>query len=869
MTLLPQRVKALLSIKTRLLAAITLLTFATLFAGSIAWYWLDQANVKLVGHYQKTIEAIASSLQLANKSAGLVSSAPFILNLSSVYQIENEGSRLLVELSKAEQQYRDNFPLSRQEGSLGRFLPEVQKNLSLMRSQVAVLVNAAQQISESEDQVRRVLVDLTKMERLAVKNSSTFYQSAEERKAWQGIGQAANLLISAAHVTDFLSLGELRRRYHVQMADLDGMPAPEVQQATQTLKAIAEDETGLYATRHLAMAGQLEARNALFKIKSSAQTINQLVAEFVRLSGEEIAKQRQETYSYISSAQLVVLVTGVASIILALISAHYIAGYVTKNINRISRAMSNLAKGDHSTVLPRPARQDDEITRLLHSFRIFRANSIRLRRIYGQLQRKTELFETTFNCIAEGLVLTNDSLDMTAWNPRLAETLRIKETDIKAAKDIRILIQNSGFRWKDANVRPHGSRFRFAELIHDDGILIEVRKSPLPEGGAVWSFSDATDRHFVQEQARQKQKLESLGQLTGEVAHDFNNILTSISGSVGIIERKSDKLIDLRGNIQRIHSAVEMATNLTQRLLAFARKQHLEPEVIEINHLIESVAEIISLSVDERIILTTDLPEEETYVRIDPGQLESALLNLCINSSHAIAEDGTISIRVEVNGVESVSISVTDNGCGMDQETLDRVYEPFFTTRRTSAGSGLGLSMVFGFIKQSGGEMGITSEKGEGTTVTLVIPQAPVDELVPNTAITFDKPYRILLVEDDLQTLLRAKTMLQEMGLVCIEANSYGSAKVLIDNGTFFDVLFTDVQLEDGKTGWDLAEASIKACADQKVVVTSGRFPKALEPEGESLEKITRLAKPYTKEELAEALHQQLQRFNMGGFTKH
>ncbi|KZK92928.1 Blue-light-activated protein [Pseudovibrio sp. Ad5] len=865
MTFLPQRVKALLSIKTRLLAAITLLTFATLFAGSIAWYWLDQANVKLVGHYQKTIEAIASSLQLANKSAGLVSSAPFILNLSSVYQIENEGSRLLVELSKAEQQYRDNFPLARQQGSLGRFLPQVQQNLSLMRSQVAVLVNAAQQISESEDQVRTLLVDLSKMERLAVKNSSTFYQNAEEREAWQGIGQAANLLISAAHVTDFLSLGELRRRYHLQMAELEGITALEVQEAVAALKTIAEDNAGLYAIRHLAMAGQLEARNALFKIKSSAQVINQLVAEFVRLSGEEISKQRQETSSYISSAQLVVLLTGIASILLALMSAHYIAGYVTKNINHISHAMSSLAKGDHTTVLPRPARQDDEITRLLHSFRIFRANSIRLRRIYGQLQRKTELFETTFNCIAEGLVLTNDAHDMTAWNPRLAATLRINEAEIEKARDIRVLIQNSGFRWKDENVRPHGTRFRFAELIDDDGILIEVRKSPLPEGGAVWSFSDATDRRFVQEQAQQKQKLESLGQLTGEVAHDFNNILTSISGSVGIIERKSSKLIDLKGNIQRIHSAVEMATNLTQRLLAFARKQHLEPEVVEINYLIESVAEIISLSIDERIILTTDLPEEATYVRIDPGQLESALLNLCINSSHAISDAGTISVRVVANGSESVSISVTDDGCGMDQETLERVYEPFFTTRRTSAGSGLGLSMVFGFIKQSGGQMGITSEKEEGTTVTLVIPQAPLEDLTPNTAITFDQPRRILVVEDDLQTLLRAKTMLKEMGLICIEANSYGSAKVLIENGTKFDILFTDVQLEDGKIGWDLAEASIKACADQKVVVTSGRFPKALEPQTQNLERITRLAKPYSKEQLAEALLSQIQQFEAAG----
>ncbi len=861
MTFLSTRLKTMFSIKTRLLAAITLLTFATLFTGAMAWYWLDQANVKLVGQYQQTIEAIANSLQLANKSAGLVSSAPFILNLSSVYQIENEGSRLLVELSKAEQQYRDNFPLPQQQGNLGRFLPEVQQNLSLMRSQVAVLVNAAQQISESEDQVRALLADLTRIERQAVRNSSSFYQNAEEREAWQEIGQAASLLISAARVTDFLSLGELRRRYYTRMAKLHDVIGNDIQKATDTLHRITTGETGLFPTRHLAMTGQLEARNALFKIKSSAQTVNQLVAEFVQISGEEIAKQRQETSSYISSAQLVVLVTVVGSILLALVSSHYIAGYVTKNINRISRAMSTLAKGDHSTVLPRPARQDDEITRLLHSFRIFRANSIRLRRIYGQLRRKTELFETTFNCIAEGLVLTNNAHTMTAWNPRLAETLGLSEAEIQKAKDIRVLIQNSGFRWKDESVRPHGSRFRFAELIDDDGILIEVRKSPLPEGGAVWSFSDATDRRFVQEQAQQKQKLESLGQLTGEVAHDFNNILTSISGSVGVIERKSASAIDLTGNIQRIHSAVEIATNLTQRLLAFARKQHLEPELVEINHLIESVADILSLSVDEQIDLTTDLPEQLTYVRIDPGQLESALLNLCINSSHAISGNGTIAVRVVVNGTENISISVTDDGCGMDQETLERVYEPFFTTRRTSAGSGLGLSMVFGFIKQSGGEMGITSEKGEGTTVTLVIPQAPLYDLVPNTAVAFDQPYRILVVEDDLQTLLRAKTMLQEMGLVCIEANSYGAAKVLIENGTKFDVLFTDVQLEDGKIGWDLAEASIMACAQQKVVVTSGRFPKALEPRAQCIERMTRLPKPYSKEQLAEALLSQIKPF--------
>ncbi|SDR47697.1 ATP-binding protein [Pseudovibrio sp. Tun.PSC04-5.I4] len=861
MILLPKPLRALLSIKTRLLAAITLLTLATLFTGGIAWYWLDQANVKLVGQYQRTIEAIAGSLQLANKSAGLVSTAPFLLNLTSVYQIDNEGSRLLVELTKAEEQYRDNFPPQQEQGGLGKFLPEVQQNLSLMRSQVAVLVNAAQQINESEDRVRGLLVDLARIERNAINKSASFYQTAAERDAWQLVEQTANLLISAAHVTDFLSIGELRRRYQVLTAELENSPGPQLQQAHAKLKQIAEDDIGLYATRHLAMSGQLEARNALFKIKSSAEMINQLVSEFVRLSGEEIAKQRQETSSYISSAQLVVFFTGIASIVLALFSAHYIAGYVTKNINRISLAMSKLAKGDHSSELPRPSRQDDEIARLLHSFRIFRANSIRLRRIYGQLQRKTELFETTFNCISDGLVITNQQHGLNAWNPRLSQVLRMSEAEIEKAKDILVLIQHSGFRWKEENVRPHGTRFRFAELIGNDGALIEVRKSPLPEGGAVWSFSDATDRGFVREQAQQKQKLESLGQLTGEVAHDFNNILTSISGSVGIIERKTGQRSEINGNLQRIHNAVEIATNLTQRLLAFARKQHLEPEVVEINHLIESVSEIISVSLDEDIILTTDLAEQQTFVRIDPGQLESALINLCINSGHAIHGAGTIAIRVLANGTDTVSISVEDNGCGMDQDTLERVYEPFFTTRRTSAGSGLGLSMVFGFIKQSGGEMGITSEKGEGTTVTLVIPQAPV-ELEQQSAIwTFEKAYRILLVEDDLQTLLRAKTMLHELGLDCIEASTYGAAKVLIENGTKFDVLFTDVQLEDGKVGWTLAEAAIKACADQKVVVTSGRFPKEHEPSSDLIEGITRLAKPYSKEQLAEAIITQLKRW--------
>lgn len=197
---------------------------------------------------QNTIEAIAGSLQLANKSAGLVSTAPFLLNLTTVYQIDNEGSRLLVELTKAEEQYRDNFSPQQEQGQLGKFLPQVQKNLSLMRSQVAVLVNAAQQINESEDRVRRLLVDLARIERDAINKSASFHQTATERDAWQLVEQTANLLISAAHVTDFLTIGELRRRYQVLMAELKINSGPELQEAHVKLQLIAEDDSGLYAT---------------------------------------------------------------------------------------------------------------------------------------------------------------------------------------------------------------------------------------------------------------------------------------------------------------------------------------------------------------------------------------------------------------------------------------------------------------------------------------------------------------------------------------------------------------------------------------------------------------------------------------------
>ena len=372
------------------------------------------------------------------------------------------------------------------------------------------------------------------------------------------------------------------------------------------------------------------------------------------------------------------------------------------------------------------------------------------------------------------------------------------------------------------------------------------------------------EREAALAQVHEMQKVESLGQLTGGVAHDFNNLLMAVLGNLEILRKyipddaKLLRLID--GAIQ----GAERGATLTKRMLAFARRQELQPATVNVPQLVDSMVEMLSRSLGPGINITTQFEDDVPAARVDPNQLELALLNLALNARDAMPRGGmlTICARRAVVGVgdvlglkpgEYVRIAEEDTGFGMEETTVKRATEPFFTTKGPGRGTGLGLSMVDGLVAQSGGAMRISSEVGVGTTIELWLPVAApetADEGRPAVLPRIDglRACRVLVVDDDPIVAAGTAAMLEDLGHSAIEAGSAEIALQVLSSQPGIDFVITDHAMP-GMTGTDLAERIRRTWPSVPVVLASG-YP---ELPGDELG-VPRLSKPYRQEELARLL---------------
>jgi PAS domain S-box-containing protein len=379
-------------------------------------------------------------------------------------------------------------------------------------------------------------------------------------------------------------------------------------------------------------------------------------------------------------------------------------------------------------------------------------------------------------------------------------------------------------------------------------------------------------RAQAEEALRQAQKMETLGQLTGGVAHDFNNLLQIVSGNIDLIQRNlPEENAKLRRAADNAARGAERAAVLTQRLLAFSRRQPLAPKPIDANRLVAGMSELLHRTLGETVEVETVLGSGLWTVEADAHQLENAILNLAINGRDAMPGGGKLTIETcnthldrsyvlanaEVTPGQYVCICVTDNGVGMDADTVARAFEPFFTTKEVGKGTGLGLSMVYGFVKQSGGHLKIYSEPGEGTTVKIYLPrligaQAEVekknDELVPEGA----QHETILVCEDDEDVRAYTLEVLRELGYRVLEAEDGPSAlRVLERRDERVDLLFTDVVLPGGMTGAVLADRARKLRPDLKVLFTTGYARNAIVHHGRLDPGVELITKPFSYSDLA------------------
>lgn len=341
---------------------------------------------------------------------------------------------------------------------------------------------------------------------------------------------------------------------------------------------------------------------------------------------------------------------------------------------------------------------------------------------------------------------------------------------------------------------------------------------------------------------RQSQKMEAVGQLTGGIAHDFNNMLTGIIGSLELLRRRVSrgKLDDLDSLIDLGVTSANRAAGLTHRLLAFSRRQSLDSKPVEINHLVTSMGELLQRSINESIALDMRLTGQLWTAEADPNQLESALLNLVINARDAMPNGGNLTVETTNRHLDSVftaaygtlkpgdyvELSVSDTGCGIPESVMGRVFDPFFTTKPIGQGTGLGLSMIYGFARQSHGHVTIHSEVGKGTTVSLFLPRF-IGEIVADVAadaalLPFaNAGETVLIVEDDPAVRVLVSAVLKELGYGFVEAGDADAAVPIIESDQRIDLLISDVGLP-GMNGRQLAEIGRQIRPDLKVLFITG-----------------------------------------------
>jgi len=463
---------------------------------------------------------------------------------------------------------------------------------------------------------------------------------------------------------------------------------------------------------------------------------------------------------------------------------------------------------------------------------------------------------------------------LTGWSR--AEAVGAQIGDLVFPDALRLLHRQRIAGFLDEVARGGGGGLRYeTRIMHKDGHegLVEVSLAALRRGDGyiINAFvRDIAKKRFAEEQLIQAQKMESVGQLTGGIAHDFNNMLTVITGTIEILADAVKQHPNLSTIARMISDAADRASQLTANLLAFARKQPLQPLEIDVNALVEEIVKLLAPALGRHINIETHLSEQAWPALVDPAQLSSALVNLAINARDAMSSGGTLTFatvnsslnghEAEASGVEAgdyVVIEVIDNGIGIPEAIRDRIFDPFFSTKKVGTGSGLGLSMVFGFAKQSGGTLEVRSEVGKGATFRIVLPRASSEPLQVFSAADVEMrggSETILCVEDDNEVRSYVTGQLASLGYKVISAADAAEALAIVEAGTQFDLLFTDIVMPGNMNGRQLADKIAELRPELKVLFTSGNAFGVIPLHGHAGLDVQLLSKPYRKAELARML---------------
>ena len=506
------------------------------------------------------------------------------------------------------------------------------------------------------------------------------------------------------------------------------------------------------------------------------------------------------------------------------------------------------------------------------------------KRFEEAIRRSEERFRSAFEDVPVGHVVTDGTGSIEVFNTA-AEKIFGYPSDEVVGHNVRLLMPERFRGQHDSHIHDYRESGR-ASIVCMDREITGLRKNgeefPMRLGvgrmhegerrSFIATFTDLTEIKALEARLRQAQRMEAVGQLTGGVAHDFNNLLAVMLGNAELLELRAEASEESHRHIEEIKGAIFRGSSLTQRLLAFSRQQLLSPVSADVSTLMDGLDDMLRRTLGEAIDLRTEAAPDLWPAMIDPHQFENALINLAVNARDASPEGGTLVIEAtnvtldkayaesheEVTQGDYVKVAVSDFGTGMPAPVLERAFEPFFTTKTVGQGSGLGLSMVYGFVKQSRGHVTIYSEIDHGTTVKLYLPRsreaAVASDAEDQTPEFAPGKERILVVEDDPDVRAIPVTMLRNQGYEVAEAADGREAIGRLKSGPPFDLLFTDIVLPGGMNGVEIAAQAKRLQPEIKVIFTTGYAEHALAHGGDLNPGAALVSKPYRRADLLEAV---------------
>lgn len=819
------------SIRTRLFFAIALLFLAVMLISTIAISTLARTNKQLGLLHNVTQTEVSRALELSQSAATLSKSAPFLLTLNAPIAESAEKAEVFDAMEQLE--------------ALAIGDPELNLTIARMRAAVTELEATIPRQNKNLASISEINVNLENLLRRYRKWITTRDATTYERQSWSALQQLTMEAVGASRARTLISVGEFQRRYEKIRNDVLSAASPAVADLVQEIDQTITSDESLFALAYRAIATSLDAENALFRIRTEAERINSFAARKVDSAEFRLREVRAETGSNLTVAQYVIVALTLLSLIVALFSAAFVSRYVTGNLRRIAIAMQRLASGDRKTRLERIPETKDEIGQLFSAFRIFRANALRLDRKSQLIQRQNNLFSRVFENINDGVLITAATGRIEAENLRFRELLRLPPQAGETGESFDDLITSSAFN-KKKTMNPS---LGYVEYTNPAGHILEMRSSPFPEGGAVYLFSEVTERRRLDERLEEIRRVETLGKVAGEVAHDFGNILSTVLGNLHLLETSPpDASAKILG---RISNAVDMGVTLTERLLAFASKQQLAPQKTDIAELVMAMKDLLEVALPTEIELLVTEPDGPMFATIDPGQLESAVLNLCINAAQAISGKGHIRISFQRTDESFIALTVSDDGPGMSQETLRSATEPFYSARRGGGGTGLGLSMVYGFVHQSGGSMEIASTLDVGTTVTLIFPTTSQERR------EFQVPSHLgkaLVIDDDPVAMTATVSALTQSGFSVVEAPNFENGREKLLNMDELSLVLVDLKLDNNQSGWDLIKLALQRRENQQIVAMSTQLPSHNPVNPSDHHRFATLSKPITPDALMDVL---------------